>query len=274
MAQVVHSTYSDGDFLYRYMTYTGFSGIVSMHSHDVCELLFLKQGNITYTVDGQSYQLEPNSLVISRPLEAHCLTANEPTQYERYNLLLNPRHLVSQVYESIPAHIRVIRFGSDIRVSSLFERMDYYCSKGNRELLRPILMHLAEEVLYNVLLFQQEAVQSDIGTTNPVMAQAIRYIEENLMTPLRIGTICDALYITKSHLHHLFNTYLHTTPRKYITDLKLRMVQRELQSGRSPTEICTLYGFGSYAAFFRNYKQRYGVSPSQVAAAEVVHDIL
>lgn len=274
MAQVVHSTYSDGDFLYRYMTYTGFSGTVSVHSHDACELLFLKQGNLTYSVDGKSYPLEPNSLVISRPLEAHGLTANGPTQYERYNLLLDPRLLASGVYDAIPAHIRVIHFGSDTRVSSIFERMDFYCCKGNRESLGPILMHLAEEVLYNVLLSQQEAVPSDMGTTNPVLAQATRYIEENLMSPLRIETICDALYITKSHLHHLFATHLHTTPRKYITDLKLRMVQRELQSGRSPTEICTLYGFGSYAAFFRNYKQRFGVSPSQIAAVEVVHDIL
>ena len=274
MEQIIHSTYTDGDYLYRYMTYNGFTGTVSLHRHEICELLFLKEGNLTYTVEGQSYPLGPNCLVISRPMEAHFLTANGPTRYERYNLLLNPQHFSSRVYEAIPDHIRVIHFGSDTRVSNLFQSMDYYCNRGNQEMLRPILLHLAEEVLYNVLLSQQEAVQSDIDTANPVLVQAIRYIEKNLMTPLRLETICEALYITKSHLHHLFAAHLHTTPRKYIMDLKLRMVQRELQSGRSPTDICTLYGFGSYAAFFRNYKQRYGVSPSQVEAAEVVRDIL
>ena len=140
--------------------------------------------------------------------------------------------------------------------------MEYYCSNAEGDTLFKLLTHLTEEILFNIVLISQQQDISSKCTANATVLQAIEFINENITEPLLIETICDALYITKSHLHKLFMTHLNTTPRNYIIVKKLRLAQAEMQAGSSPTEVAARYGFGNYATFYRNYKGYFGVAPS------------
>ena len=41
------------------------------HSHDICELLFFINGDVSYSTRGYKYNLQPYDLIISRPSEIH-----------------------------------------------------------------------------------------------------------------------------------------------------------------------------------------------------------
>lgn len=41
------------------------------HSHDIVELILFKSGQAVYDVEGRSYSLSPNTLVITRPAAIH-----------------------------------------------------------------------------------------------------------------------------------------------------------------------------------------------------------
>ena len=64
----------------------------------------------------------------------------------------------------------------------------------------------------------------------------------------------------------MFVAQLNTTPKKYIMIKKLRMAQADLLAGGHPTEVAAHYGFANYATFYRNYKQYFGVVPSEWTA--------
>ena len=51
------------------------------HVHDVCELLYVKRGSITYAVESRVYHLSRNSLILSRPLSLHAVASEGPEQY-------------------------------------------------------------------------------------------------------------------------------------------------------------------------------------------------
>ena len=274
---VQHNSHSkvEGNMVYYRHTYTGeFFETIPMHTHNTCELLFVPKGNLTYMVEGKNYQLSKNSLIISRAGEAHAIIPNEPTEYDRYDIMIDETKCGTMFYQMIPKELDVINLNGNELVCGLFKKMEYYCQSAEGEVLDILLHHLTEELLYNVALISREQGVSNTSTANPVIAQAIAYINANIMEPLTIEMICKALFITKSHLHRMFMTHLNITPKKYIMVKKLRMVQAELQAGGHPTEVSNRYGFANYATFYRNYKQFFGVVPSEWTDVRLENDAL
>jgi AraC-like DNA-binding protein len=96
-----------------------------------------------------------------------------------------------------------------------------------------------------------------------MVCAAIAYIEEHLTTLTGLDEICRGLYITKSHLHHLFTEHLQITPKKFIVSKRLALAQREICSGGRPTEVCRRCGFADYSSFWRAYTAHYGRRPSE-----------
>lgn len=259
---------------YRHSVTSNLFEPVPLHTHNSCELLFVTKGNLTYMVEGKNYLLSKNSLIISRAGEAHAIIPNEPTEYERYDIIIDETKCGPLFYQMIPKELDVINLNGNELACGLFKKMEYYCQNAEGESLRILLQHLTEELLYNVALISREQGISNTSTANPVITQAIAYINENIMEPLTIEMICKALFITKSHLHRMFLTHLNITPKKYIMVKKLRMAQADLQMGGHPTEVSNRYGFANYATFYRNYKQFFGVVPSEWTDVRLENDAL
>ena len=53
--------------------------------------------------------------------------------------------------------------------------MDYYCENFEGKLLETALLHLAEEVLLNVLITSQTLEENNIYTVNSLINQALKY---------------------------------------------------------------------------------------------------
>ena len=63
------------------------------HYHDFCKILVLLKGSIGYTIEGRSYQLLPDDIVLVDHGEIHCPHPGERTFYERIILYLSPLFL-------------------------------------------------------------------------------------------------------------------------------------------------------------------------------------
>ena len=243
------------------------------HTHDICELIFIKKGNISYIVDGKTYPLARHCLVITHPGESHAIKVNDNTEYERYDFLLDEKELPSNIYNSIPNNISVINFEGNTLILDIFQKANYYCENFEGAKLKNILLHLMEEVLYNVVLASKNLDLNGVYTVNPMINKAIAYIEKNITTAIDIDSICKELYITKSHLHHLFIKYLEISPKKYIISKKLLISQRELRVGKKPTEVYLACGFSDYSTFYRDYKKYFGHSPSDEINTKIIRKI-
>ncbi|MBQ7986571.1 MAG: helix-turn-helix transcriptional regulator, partial [Clostridia bacterium] len=119
-----------------------------------------------------------------------------------------------------------------------------------------------EEVFFNIIIEVNENRENTYTKTNPVMYKALEYIDENLLTIESIDEICNKLFITKSHLHHLFIKHLNITPKKYITAKRLALARQEIYAGKKATEVCIKCGFQDDSAFYRAYKKHFGKNPS------------
>lgn len=233
------------------------------HTHDVCELLYLKKGNPRYFVEGKDYKLSKNTLIISRPGDRHRIYFDQAGPYERYNIIYDEKKLPFDIMERIPKGIDIINFDSTSIVNELFKKTDYYAEHFEGKELSRILCGITEEIFYNAVIFAKDMpLQVGSASSNSLVAMAIDYINKNLTTVSGLDEICDMLYITKSHFHHLFIKHLQISPKKYILMKRLDMARRAIRSGKRPGDIYLDCGFTDYSTFYRDYKTVFGHSPS------------
>ncbi|MDD6800884.1 MAG: AraC family transcriptional regulator [Firmicutes bacterium] len=266
---IIHHNFYEDDILY-FDHATNDSPTLdqySPHSHTLCEILFFKQGNISYTVDGKRYKLTKNCLVISRPFALHSIEVNGSEPYERFNILYDLSTLPYDMLSKIPDGLDVLSFDGKTSVTGLFDRMDFYCSRLDGIERAQILSHIIEEIFINIAIESDEWI-SPICQTNEVVAAALKYIDEHLTTLSGIDELCHELYITRSHLHHLFTKHLQISPKKYIISKRIAMAQREIAFGGKPTEVFEQCGFSDYSAFWRAYTAYFGRSPSKKNSPE------
>ena len=245
----------------------------SPHIHDAYELLFLTQGEATYTVDGKAYSLSRGSFVLTRPMSVHSITFHVPSEYERYDLLFDADILSSKVCDWIPASLDVISLRNDTVIPELFRKMDYYCANLSADALEVVLKHLTEEVLLNIYLASQQAQPRSKYTENPFVKQAVAYIDSHLTEALSVVYICEQLHITQSYLLHLFKKHLNISPKKYIMSKRLAMAQMALRTGLKPVDVYKQCGFSDYSTFFRAYKNYFGYTPSAENNRELLRNI-
>lgn len=240
------------------------------HSHDAFEIILYKRGKITYTVNGQQYRLTQNDLVFARPFDIHNIQIGGDAIYERHNILFDRSLLPADIYNKIPKDLHVISLDNNQTVINLFKKMDFYCENLKDETLGLMLKNLIQEICVHIVLEAESSIVHKEESTNELVADAISYINENLVTLTGVEEICKALAISKSHLHHLFTKHLKISPKKYIITKRLALAQKEVLAGRKPTEVCLECGFADYSSFYRAYRNFFKSSPSGKLSPEKI----
>ena len=265
------SGYKDGKIHYNHIIMREVDKTVNfdMHTHDICEIIYLKKGNISCIIGGKTYKLFKESLVIFRPHVPHRIIVNDSGAYERYNILFDEKILANGIFDKLPEKFDVINFSGNNYIEDLFKKLDYYYNHFKGKDLKLLITHITEELIFNLMLVPEKRYNEGLMSVNPVINSAVEYIDKVYTEEdLSVEDICKHLYITKSHLHHLFSEHMHISPKKYINSKRLSKAIELIRTGNKPTEIYQLCGFSDYATFYRNYKMTFGHSPSEGADAE------
>lgn len=239
------------------------------HTHNIVELILFQNGQACYDVEGRSYPLYPNTLIITRPGDIHQVRLTGDATYERYTLLFDfKKHMPAQylLLENLPD---VMLLEAEHPIVQIFHRMDIYYRQLDPEEYSQVLELMAREIFYNLAIIAREKQAAEALPDHPLIRKVVTYIQENLTTPLDIEQICDALFISKSHLHHLFLEQMHITPKKYILTKRMMLAQTLLRSGEQPTDVYTQCGYSNYTTFFRCYKQFFGHTPSASPESDI-----
>lgn len=97
---------------------------------------------------------------------------------------------------------------------------------------------------------------------DPVVAKALRLMDENIETPLTIPNIASQCGINERQFGRLFLQALGSVPRTYYLSLRLDRANQLLRQTRlSVTEIALMTGFNSLSRFSQAYKSHFGHAP-------------
>ncbi len=248
---------------------------VSLHHHDFYECYLFLSGDVTYLIEGKSYQLKPGDIILINSRELHQAYINsKETAYERFVLWINPAFLrllsteatdLTQCFER-PGRKNVLRVDAEWQQSirMLMNKLIFlenFQGTGEDLLYRA---YITELMVYLSNLTFNDHVRFDVDVKKSSRIDRIlEYINSHLEEDITIDALSEYSYLSKFHLSREFKKHTGTTLHRYILQKKLIAAKEFILKDVPITQVYEQCGFGDYSNFFRAFKKEYGMTPRQ-----------
>ncbi len=253
---------------------------VPPHWHAEFEITLITEGRGNYKFGTEDYITSPDDIIIIAPNTLHSIvpisgeTQISDTIVFHLNLLglANPdcctiqylQPLFSGEYGLVNHISRDFPGYNDIRkcFDELYELIKskpmYYELELKSEFFK-----LFKLIYANQLVLTSQKTNSHIRQ-NELIANILRYIDENYRSDLSIHSLATRFYLSDVHFMTYFRKNLGMTCNQYITETRLREAGKMLiNSNLSVSEICFECGFRNLSNFNRRFREYYSVTPSE-----------
>lgn len=277
-----HENITHVDIIFPYNTYLcsiplDFS-YVPLHWHDEMEIIYIKKGQGTVTVDFRQYHVSGSTIVLILPGQLHSIGQSDGHCMEYENIIFHPNMLIPKKADSCSTDFIQPLLHGKITVPTVFTPVyPYYndiaaCIDACDEICKT--KPQGYELYIKSMLFQFLFILDNRcrNLTKPKkdrktldkMKLVLKYIENNYMQKITIAEIAAIAGFSESHFMRYFKETMGTSFIEYLKDYRLTMASRLLQSSDSAIlDIASEVGFDNLSYFNRAFKKRYGLTPSQ-----------
>ena len=231
----------------------------------ICEssgFVVVLSGNVTMTVDGTVYILEPGML-LHVPRGAKIIKKSverKPAQvaFVYYRILKEDSALSNE-------HFKLQVENEEKLKVNLVELKKYNEQPVTTATLKCQLLFLTllDTILNGVR--QHDEKESDYS-----IDEILHFIHEHYQQHLSVTDIANLFKIERRHLAYIFKRYTGMSPLNYLTEYRIRRSKELLrQEDYSITKVAELVGFEDNLYFSRIFKKRTGYSPSAYREAVI-----
>ena len=246
--------------------------LILMHAHTNCELYYLISGEGYYTVEGNTYNLSPGSILIMRDGETHKLHITDSMPYERIAVHFNPETIpfesdrISKLFYDRPLGKGNLIECSESSKKFIFSCFNRLCRATETNSTDRIFAYLIP-ILYEISRPAKKEIIKSEGFDVPekdslLVVKIIEYINEHLTEIKGLAEIEQNFYFSASYLNKIFKQNTGSTIWNYIILKRLINAQNEIKNGKPAAVAAAVNGFGDYSSFYRLYKSHFGVSPA------------
>ena len=266
----LHSNFKIFHLVDKGMTPIGF------HFHDFHKILLLMKGNVSYCVEGRTYDLQADDIVFVPAGEVHRPVLHDTAIYERIIIYISKDYLNTYRTDNydlaqclIEAHqkqshvLRVPAFGTT-KLGQIVRELEQSLDSNE----------YANELYHNLLFLEfmiqlnRVAIHDGIeylsnSSSNKKMIDVIDYLNEHLTDDLSIDFLAETFYLSRYHLMHAFKEETGYTIGNYLSTKRLLLARDRIRQGEPITNVCYECGFRNYSTFSRAYKKNFGCSPRE-----------
>ena len=251
----------------------------SYHYHDFNKILILLSGDVSYHIEGRSYDLEANDIVFVNAGEVHKPEIHSEKPYERIIIYVSTEFLSS--FEKNHANLNTCFLQAHTKQSHVLRLKSFPSSRLHlcMERLEASLhdTNFASE-LYQEALFLEFMIElnravlcDDISyisntSSNKTILSIIEYLNENLTEDIRIDALAERFFLSRYYLMHAFKEETGYTIGNYLATKRLLLAKDLIAAGKPITEVCYTCGYKNYSTFSRAYKKNFGKSPRDLNA--------
>ena len=252
-----------------------------MHVHDQCELLYFISGDACCMVESTAYPMEPHTLLITRPMEAHKMNILSDRPYERYVLNFDPELLravdpegrLLEPFLDRPLGLNNAYTPADFSYVTPLELFRAMSREGlTAEERRIDLLIYLYPLLGQMRLAYDKKRRQPTAERSELAARIIDYINRHLFEELTISQLCDYFFISSSQLERIVKRATGSSVWNYISRKRLAAARQLILRGQPASTVCQSCGFRDYSSFYRAYVRVYGRSPQQDLCASLQTD--
>lgn len=275
-------TTSHGDPLFPYVTYPCTIPLdfaqVPLHWHDEAELIYVKRGRGTITVDFSSREVCAGTIALILPGQLHAIGQSGQESMEYENIIFHPDLLISKTDDTGNTDLLLPLLTGEHPVPS-FHTPDapYYpslsaCIDANDEISRTNPPGYQLYIKSQLYMFFYILASQCLSEDPPAKAHAslgkvkliLKYIETHYMEKITIADIAAKTGISPSHFMRCFRQAMGTTFTAYLNDYRLTIASRLLLvSDAQILAIASECGYDNLSYFNRVFKARFGMTPRE-----------
>lgn len=271
-----------GSPLFPYNTYLcsiplDFS-LVPLHWHDELELIYIKKGTGTITVDLTPYRVDAGTIALILPGQLHSIEQYEQETMEYENIIFHPNILISKKTDTSNTDFLGPLLSGSTSVPLLYTpESPYYkeiaaCVDANDEISRTnpkgYQLYIKSQLfMLFFILFNKysakEPPKKDFKSLEK-MKLILKYIENHYMDKITIADIAEEVGLSQSHFMKYFKNTMGSTFIDYLNEYRLTMASRLLVSSDSAIlDIASEVGFENLSYFNRIFKKRFEMTPRE-----------
>lgn len=119
-------------------------------------------------------------------------------------------------------------------------------------------------VLPKLIECSEVILQENVRRSNPVIANAIKYINERVALSISLEQAAKAVHVNPVYLSKLFKDETGKNFIDYVTDIRLDRAKEMLKAGQySIKEITAETGYSDQNYFSRLFKRKFGLTPTE-----------
>ncbi|HLQ84344.1 helix-turn-helix domain-containing protein [Staphylococcus cohnii] len=248
-----------------------------LHYHDHYEIFFSLSGNLRYTIEGQSFNLEVGSMLIIPPYEFHRLDEQMDGHAERIGLRFDAEILNELSVENCDLSMCFDKYSPKfkylLQLSESQKRELYYLLQGlineqdnqafGKALAAKSLLTQFLIILNRTAIENEDIVDYSDDPSSHLVRQVLDYMELHYSEDISLEQLENKFFVSRHKITQQFTKLVGYPPYRYLLNLRLRNAQRLLKKGENPQQVATNCGFTDYSNFYRRFKTSYGCSPRE-----------
>ncbi len=232
-------------------------------SHPMLELTYVDQGAMHSVADGQDFLLQQGELAIYGPNQWHMQFA-EMEVAPRY-ITISFDLVGGDIAPLLNRKFKLPQSGVPILQQLLreLERMDECSTDMIIALLTQLLLTLLRNADASVPPLK---ASNSIHSENEIIRGAQQYIGGHIRQKLSVPLVARSVDVSPSYLTSLFHKHLQISPGEYIRRIKLQESKQMIrENSMNFTEIAAALQYSTVHHFSRQFKEKFGITPSEYA---------
>ncbi len=240
---------------------------VRTHKHDELECNLVVRGSGTYLINGRKIEIATHSILWLFPGQDHILLEQSP-DFAMWILLIKPDYLhqvctddqTSTLLQDNPPG-NFSRYLTDQQAKKLWENCQEVVAVEKQ--LSFFNVGLGYILLSAWLMYQKASALSLGEFVHPSVEKTVQLINDGLKSD-DLTTLAQKVGLSPHRLSRLFKQQTNVSLTDFRNNCRLERFLDLYQYGQSMTmlDAALLAGFGSYAQFYRVFKQITGIAPA------------
>ena len=252
------------------------AGLVRPHSHSFYELIYcVNCDNLQYIIGTERYRLQRGDIIWVSPGVSHCPLFPEQMKkpYERIVLWINAEQMAEffarwpelNLHRNGNRRHYLLRTAGIPQERELREAFQRGCRESEKR--RPgweaALYGNTNQLLTLLLRAMAGVGEEPLREKTDLLDELLIYVSAHLQDKITVRDTAGKLHVSESTVTHLCSKRLGLSFYRYVTQQRLDKARQLMLEQEDLSTVAEKAGFCDYTAFFRAFKQEYGLSPSE-----------
>lgn len=235
----------------------------SPHFHHCIEVVYVLEGELHVTMDGQGFSLGPDTLAINSSYTIHSYT----TPVSSYAIIcIIPISVVPYIRQLLSRQAFAVYTCPADEAGTLKAIMQLMIDYSGDN---PLAMKGLCYTLLGLLIDSVGLTEARNNNRTEFIRDMLDFLWQHHTEPLSVGQAAKQFGYSRSRFSHIFRTCLGCTFSEYMNALRCRHAAQLLRETDMPiAEVAMAVGFESLRTFYRSFKKQYEMTPNGYVHSE------